>query len=210
MANTRRQLRQSRHIDALSQHGHDQLLIYFHNVGGMGSASQMSAVRSALFDAPYDVVLIETWFTTDVMSSEVFNSSDWLVMRCDRGDLGDHRRGGGVLIAVKRTLVAGEILVENAARIEQCWARIQLPEYALYLGGVYLPPGSDVSSYDQVISSTRMVIDSSDAADRILVFGDFNCVLDWMPDPEDPSFMRVNDGPATNVEFVDSMSATQI
>ena len=28
-----------------------------------------------------------------------------------------------------------------------------------------------------------------------------------MPDSEDPSFMRVSDGPAVNIEFVDSMSA---
>ena len=153
------------------------------------------------------IILIETCFTTDVMSSEVFNSSDWLVMRCDRGNLGDLRRGGGVLIAVKRTLAALEILVENVTRIEQCWVRIQLPEYAVHLGAIYLPPGSDVSRYEQVVLSTKQVIDSSDAADRILVFGDFNCVLEWMPDSEDPYFMRVSDGPAVNVEFVDSMSA---
>ena len=141
------------------------------------------------------------------MSSEVFNSDDWLVMRCDRNDLGALRRGSGVLIAVRRTFVARESPVGNAARTGPSWVRIQLPSYAVVLGAFYLPPGSNVSKYEQAISSTRHVVESSDAADRIIVFGDLNCVLDWLPNSEYPSFVRVNDGLAGNVEFVDSMTA---
>ena len=82
---------------------------------------------------------------------------------------------------------------------------IQPLSYAVVLGAFYLPSGSDVSKYEQAISSTRHVIESSDAAYRII--GDFNCVLDWLPNSEYPSFVRVNDGLAGNVEFVDSMTA---
>ena len=106
---------------------------------------------------------------------------------------------------MKKTFITNEVSVENAAKIEQSW--IQLTGYAVHLGAIYLPPGSDASMYEQVISSTRQVIESSEAADRILVFGDFNCVVEWIPDLEDASLLRVNDGPAANVEFVDSMTA---
>ena len=120
---------------------------------------RMSVVRSALCDAPYDViVLIQTSFSKDIMSSEVFDSYDWLVIRCDRSHPGDPRKGDGVLIAVRKTFISSEISVENVAKIEQSWVRIQLTDYAVHLGAVYLPPGSDVSMYEQVISSTRQVM----------------------------------------------------
>ena len=75
-------------------------------MGGMSSAAQVSGVRSALSDALYNVIfLIETCFSSAVMSSEVFSSDDWLVTQCDRSGLRDLRRAGGVLIVVRRSFV---------------------------------------------------------------------------------------------------------
>ena len=46
------------------------MLIYFHNMSGMSSASQLSAVRAGIQDCRYDViVLVETWFDSGISSS---------------------------------------------------------------------------------------------------------------------------------------------
>lgn len=72
------------------------LSIYFHNVGGIGSAAQLRNMRAALVDCPYKIIiLIETWFTRGLKSSELFDEGEWLVLRCDRCGTGDVRRGVG-------------------------------------------------------------------------------------------------------------------
>ena len=94
---------------ALRKNGKD-LRIYFHNVSGISSSSHLAAIRAAVATCHYDVIVfIETWFTTEIKSSEIFDEREWLVIRCDRCDTGDNRRGGGVLIAIRLTLTAARL-----------------------------------------------------------------------------------------------------
>ena len=133
-----------------------KVMFYLHNIGGSSSAAQIANLRASLADSPHTIViLIETWFSSNIMSSEVFDEKEWVVLRCDRCDIGDNRRGGGVLIAIRRHLVASHVSVNNSSNVEQVWAKIQLPEKNIFIGAAYIPPNADPLAYEQLVTSTK-------------------------------------------------------
>lgn len=130
-----------------------------------------------------------------------------MVFRCDKCDSGDTRKGDGVLIAIRSHLVASRIITEDIIGVEQVWTRINLLGKSIYIGGTYLPPNSSDSTREHVLNTARSVCELSDSADNIIWNGDFNCTVNWLPDTENPSLLRVAEGPVDKVEFLDTISS---
>lgn len=182
-----------------------RLKIYYHNVSGISSQGQINSLHAALMDCPYDVIiLVETWLSNTIKSSEIFDGNTYIVFRCDRADIGDPRRGGGVLIAVKSNLVT--LLHASDNIIEQIWVQVKLGERSLHIGATYIPPGSPDAAYEHVVSTTNKVINDADPADIVMLFGDFNKVATWSHDVENPLLLRHGEAPDDAIAFFDTMN----
>ena len=103
-----------------------------------------------------------------------------------------------------KSLVIFVVTTDNEANVEQVRARIQLLDRSIYVGAVYVPPGTGTDAYSQVVNSTKDVFDSADSADCFFVTGDFNCVATWFPDSDDPSVLRFTDASPSDTAFVDA------
>ena len=83
-----------------------------------------------------DVVIVsETWLTEEVSSCELIMSDDYFIVRKDRAG----RRGGGVLVAIKKTLHVEKCDIISS--FEGVWARIRTPTACLLVIACYKPPG---------------------------------------------------------------------
>lgn len=170
------------------------LFIYYHNVGGISSATQLRNMRAALYDCPYNiVVLVETWFKNGIKSSELFDEREWIVLRCDRCDTGSSKDGGGVLIAIRTTLVATKVILDSGSN-EEVWSEIKLGDRSIYVGAVYLPPNTTRNdrklALKQVVKGVETVSSKMKSCDSMLYFGDFNYVVEWVPDSENHLLQR--------------------
>ena len=99
------------------------------------------------------------------------------------------------------------IIVENQANFEQAWTRIQLLDRSIFVGAVYVPPNSEAEAYNQVVKSTKGVLDIADPADYLFVGGDLNCVADWFPDIDNPRVLRFTNASPNDTAFLDEMAS---
>ena len=174
----------------------------------VGISSQLLAVRTGIEDFRYDaIVLVETWFDSGISSSEVFNEAEWFVIRCDRCDTGDRRRGGGVLVAVRLSYSATILDVCDGTTVEQVWIRIKLHDRALLIGAAYVPPLSQPTAYEQLLKSARRVVEKADPKDYTFFFGDFNCPVRWHPDVDNPKLLRYVEASPSQTEFFDCLAS---
>lgn len=181
------------------------LKIYFHNVSGISSQSQIISLLAALMLCPYDIIiLVETWLSSSIKSSEIFDENLYTVFRCDRADIGDTRKGGGVLIAVKSNYVA--LLHTTNNILEQIWVQVKLGERSLHIGATYIPPNAPYEAYEHVVSTTNKIIDDADPADIVMLFGDFNKVATWYHDTENNLLLRHGEAHEDTIAFFDAMN----
>ena len=129
------------------------------------------------------------------------------MLRCDRCDVGDSRRGGGVLIALRRHLVTSHVSVNNSQNVEQVWAKIQLTGKNIFIGAAYIPPNADPQAYEQLVTSTKEIMNQANPADNVFLTGDLNCPVTWVPDSENPCLLRSIDGTTSQVVFLDSLTS---
>lgn len=131
--------------------------------------------NSCLFD--YDFILLtETWIQSDIVSSELFDSSVYDILRKDR-DLDMYTMksgGGGVLVAHMRKYCVSELTLINVDyRIDYLFLRIVLHNVIdICLLLVYIPPGLPVGSYVSLLSALESA--SVIYNKRLLIVGDFN------------------------------------
>lgn len=183
------------------------LLFYIHNVCGISFASQLSQVRAAILTCPYDIiVLIETWLNKNIQSSELFDPKEWIVFRCDKADVGDNRRDGGVLIAIRAHYMVTRVNVVNDSHIEQVWTELKFIDRSLFLGATYLPPSSSEETYDAAVQCVGEVADMMKNGDSIIYLGDLNRVVQWIPDSENPLLLRYTDADVSTAMFFDNLS----
>lgn len=78
------------------------LVLYYQNVRGL--RTKLNDLHMTLSACDYDVVVFtETWLNDNIMDTELTN--EYVIYRCDRSPAtSQFRRGGGVLIGVKRHL----------------------------------------------------------------------------------------------------------
>lgn len=136
---------------------------------------KLDALCSVLHDCSSDiVVLTETWLSPDICDNELNHCfADYNIFRCDR----KAKKGGGVLIAVKKHLSATSI--HMVAEIESCWVSLSHTYPDFVIGVCYRPPNySDLfvqSLHDNLSSINRMF-----AKSHIVLLGDFNYPhIDW-------------------------------
>lgn len=101
------------------------------------------------------------------------NLNAYNIFRCDRSDKTSTKvRGGGILIAIKKSLKATKLLLVNDD-VEQLFILCSYNSKEFIIGGVYLPPQSldeKYLSHVQVLEDIRSRYSSID----FYVFGDYN------------------------------------
>ena len=166
----------------------NEFRIFYHNVSGI--KSQLDQIRAAILTSDYNIiVLTETWLNSDIKDCELFDDR-WDVYRCDRSDILDHRNGGGVLIAVKKSLINERVYL-NLDGVEALITRIKINDRWIYLNVVYLPPSSDVEKFEQYSNMLTQLLSSLEVKDDVIVFGDFNLArITWTPDADNCIIMN--------------------
>ena len=115
----------------------------------------------------------ETWLKPDIHTAEIFpDSLGYAVYRDDR----THSQGGGVLIAVTRSLLSQE-QPDLKTDCNVCWAKLSIPgSRNIYVGSFYKPHENDPNALSQLWSSLQKIPKNS----IIWLAGDFNMPdIDW-------------------------------
>lgn len=137
----------------------------------------------------------ETWLNSDV-PSELLLDSDFSIYRKDR----THRRGGGVLIAIKGLESAAVTVTTN---LELLWVEIKISFQKFVLGVCYRPPNSGRDFVDELGTSLEEVFLTY--PDNIIILaGDFNFPgINWA----DSSVVPSCSNPLECLEFMHLLSA---
>lgn len=138
-------------------------------------------------------MLCETNLNETIHSPEVFPPK-FNVYRCDRSDDTESKQrvtkknGGGVLIAVDKSINAQLIGTGEHHGAEQVWVKIKLQNRDIILVEIYIRPDSPITVYENNMQALREIAMKLKPEDILLVSGDFNLSrLNWISDDtEDP------------------------
>ena len=107
-------------------------------------------------------MLVETWLNKDYSDNELYLTGyDTFRFDCDNVDC-IKKRGGGVLIAVKKELKAKKVIVP-INRVEQIFISINLGDQIIVCGAVYIPPLSGIDVYVEQCNTVEEVFSQLDA-----------------------------------------------
>lgn len=159
------------------------LIVFYQNVRGLRTKT-LDFFDAVLTESYPVIIATETWLHDAISSSEIFDDR-YIVYRNDRSSRTSSReRGGGVLIAVLRSLCSCEI-VTSGSSIEELWVRIRAPNADIVLCAVYIPPSSNISLYNDFCKHAEEVIESSQLS-KVCITGDFNLPrIKWNHSNED-------------------------
>lgn len=142
---------------------------------------KLSLLRSSIYQLSiFPKIFTETWLSPSVHSSESGLHS-FNVFRCDRADTGSCSRGGGVMIAVHKSIKATQITWNLT--IESIFIRFKLGINYHILGAIYLAPSSKGHIYKNAIELLNNL--STQFSDHFITFcGDFNIArVQWTKNP---------------------------
>ena len=180
--------------------GHDQILpsndvrsftCYQQNVRGL--RTKTNSLMLALSQCEYDVIaLTETWLNNDILDSEL--THNYTIHRCDRNArTSRHKRGGGVLIAVRNELRSAAVHIADSDELEQIVVRVLLPNFELFVCCIYLPPNSNPLLYTQHAECVQKLTKLVGDRNVILVVGDYNLPhLCWTQDENLKCMLPIN------------------
>lgn len=133
------------------------------------------AVEAILDDNSTDIAIFtETWLTPDIQNDELLHEQQSFAF-FRRGRCG--RRGGGVMVLVKGTLVSSPVAINSKSEI--LCVNISLAHRATIIIACYRPPDSDRSFIDD-LSTILLDIKSQFPCANLMVCGDFNFPdIDW-------------------------------
>ena len=134
-------------------------------------------ISAATFTDNYDIIILtETWLNEEIYDSEI-DLGPFIIYRDDRSN-SVSSRGGGVLIAVKKSFRCKTFdMIENNPSFNQLF--IILPDIKTIIGTVYIPPNSDISLYDDHIMHTEDIKNVFLDHDIVLI-GDYNLpAISW-------------------------------
>lgn len=118
------------------------------------------------------MILTETWLNNSILSAELFDNR-YIVYRRDRD--GGKRDGGGVLIAVLKT-ISSKRMAQWESQCEDLWITIEVPFLKsirqIALCAVYLPPPVLRSGLDKFLDRCNFVLEQTNFCACIV--GDFN------------------------------------
>jgi hypothetical protein len=151
------------------------LKLYYQNTRGLRTKTGVFFKNLSIcnFDI---VVLTETWLSSKVMSSELFDDR-YVVFRRDRKSKANNRVevGGGVLIAVSKKIQAKEITCWNSS-CEDLWVIVdyviagKVKQIAFCV--VYLPPPVRNDLLDSFVDHCSSILEKFHG--HICIIGDFN------------------------------------
>ena len=179
--------------------------VYYQNVRGLNT--KISDFYCECLSEEFSViVLTETWLYPEVNSSELFDNR-YVVYRCDRNMFNSSKmRGGGVLIAVLKTFLSSEILL-NVNTVEQLFVKITVGSVDIIIGTVYLPPDSGIGKY-VVHTETVNDICEKNVSSYIFLVGDYNLPnIVWHPDDEFNGYVPFSSAGLCECHICDSFSA---
>lgn len=164
----------------------------------------------------YDIiVIVETWLKSDIISSELFDSS-YFVYRKDRSPSLGWERGGGVLIAVRTTFNSKLCSLQNDSDdIEQlcvcvsskCLASVQ----DIFFIVSYIRPSSGLDIYSSHISNINYLVSGLTTNQTPCIFGDFNIGdIDWCYMEEEKILIPFNVTKDDESLVVDSLSSLDL
>lgn len=138
------------------------------------------------------VCLTETWWHSKTDAAEAFGTG-YDVYRTDRNVRnspkkrggGTMRRGGGVAIAVAKSLKSKILKVRGSAGLEQVWVSIVNQRRRFLVGLLYLPPQwAKRQTFMWAHLKTVANIQRSHPNYKIIVVGDYNQSLEWEKSPK--------------------------
>ncbi|XP_055537768.1 uncharacterized protein LOC129725703 [Wyeomyia smithii] len=160
------------HHDTVSAtiHLSSTLQIYYQNVRGL--RTKIDQVFLATAELDYDIyVFAETWLDDSIQSAQLF-CNGYRVFRVDRCTTNStRRRGGGVLIAVKRKYGSSAVQNLPVTTIELLWVKVTIERVELYICALYIPPDkSQDCSFMQLHFDAISAVDSTqnDASENAL------------------------------------------
>lgn len=154
------------------------LLIFYQNVRGL--RTKCSTFYNNILSENYPIVVItETWLNSSFSNSEIIDDR-YVIYRRDRDlQTSSKERGGGVLIAVLRSLLSYELLLPNIG-VEEVWVVIRVADFKLLLCAVYIPPSSDGVVYSNHLERVEKMVDNSEH-ETICLIGDYNLPsIEWV------------------------------
>lgn len=188
------------------------LNVYHQNVRGLRSKTDVFFRN--LRSCDYDVVtLTETWLCEGILDDELFDSR-YCVWRRDRDYTATKQtRGGGVAIAVKRSLITSRKF-EWQSTAEDIWISIVLRDprsrtpVKLNICCLYLCSENLGHSFsDQLINFCDNIetVISSNFQDKFIILGDFNMsFIDWLD--TDEGLVPVNASGDSAAHFIETFN----
>lgn len=139
----------------------------------------------ASYSSNYDVItLTETWLNPTTDNNQEFMDSNYEVFRKDRMNASSikEKSGGGVLIAVKRTLECELVNMPELSTIESICVKIKSSKSATFVYCTYIQPSADFSMYVRHMKAISAIRGNVNHNDNIVILGDFNLpIIKWMP-----------------------------
>lgn len=119
--------------------------------------------------ANHDIILLsETWIKEGVFNTELFPNC-YNVYRCDRAGT---KKGGGVLIATKNTLLTEQLQVDIPINtVEMLFVKVTKLSQVFLVICIYIPPASNLDVYYCVF---EILENLHYKFDNLVIFGDFN------------------------------------
>ena len=127
------------------------------------------------------VALTETWLNNSINDAELFDIANYNVFRKDRDfKMSNHVRGGGVLLAVDRTISASicdnsicDNICDILPLIDLVIVKINFNFRNIYILVVYIPPFCNNNDY--VLFFDFLCSMSYLYEHQLIILGDFNC-----------------------------------
>ena len=146
--------------------------IYYQNVRSIRGKLNQIKVSAATFSADYGIiVLTETRLNEAIYDSEI-ELGAFILYRDERSDL-ISSRGGGVLIAMRRSIKSKIPHTLDNSLISFNQLFIVLPDLKTVIGTVYIPPSSGISLYQEHLMHVEDIKNTFLDHNLVLV-GDFN------------------------------------
>lgn len=173
-----------------------ELHLLYHNAGGL--RTKMHSVFLLSSSLQYDIIAVsETWLSENHFSSELFDCNLFNVFRKDRcGFTTGMTRGGGVLLAIRSSLLCSRIELPSDALnlqfdVDQLIVRISIDNlHDVFIILSYIPPRSSFELYNVHIDNCSKILNDIKNNQNIIILGDFNLpFINWSIDPDDKTFL---------------------
>ena len=203
----------------------DNISIYYQNCRGL--RTKLHTLYINILSHAYDIIILtETWLHADILDSEYIDSR-YIIFRSDRDRIATGKRdGGGVLVAVLRTLTACALALPATAAMAGTahFAPILTPivdtvviklcagNISYVISAVYLPPSQKSDVYSSYYNYLLDLLEYNNLiTNKLLIIGDFNLSsLEWRESGNVLLPLLTNNLNIPNTELLNFMSLSNL